>query len=83
MRLVVSYASILVTILQLAILLRVLLTWFPMGQDNALVRILNEITEPILGPLRRVVPRAGRLDLTPTAGILVLFVIQLVLARLG
>jgi YggT family protein len=75
--------SILVTILEIAIFLRAMLSWFPMDQGNPLVRILNEITEPILAPLRQVVPKFGMMDITPMVAFLVLFVIQYAIGTLG
>ena len=45
--------------------------------------ILDDITEPVLAPLRRVVPRFGMVDVTPMVAILVLFVIQQALSRAG
>lgn len=70
------FVNILIWILYIAIFLRAMLSWFPMDQSNPLVRILNDITEPILAPLRRVVPRFGMVDITPMVALLVLFVIQ-------
>jgi len=55
----------LVRVLDLAILARVLLSWVPVSRDNRLVLFILEITEPILGPIRRVVPPLGGLDLSP------------------
>jgi len=83
MRLLIYDVSILVTLLQLAIFLRAILTWLPIGPDNPLVRILNQITEPVLAPLRKIVPRMGMVDLTPMAAIFVLFIVQQGLAQLG
>ena len=57
--------SALVRVLELAILARVLLSWVSVSRDNRLVSIILEITEPILGPIRRVVPPLGGLDLSP------------------
>lgn len=49
-----------------ALLARVLLSWLP-GLDgrNALVRLLDDLTEPLLAPIRRVMPLVGPLDLSP------------------
>ena len=59
----VQYASILVTVIELAVFLRAIMSWFPTDQDNLLVRIWNQITEPILAPLRdRAARRDGRSD---------------------
>ena len=46
-------------VLDLAILARVLLSWVPVSRDNRLVLFILEITEPILGPIRRWCPRWG------------------------
>lgn len=79
---VITFANILVTILEVAIFLRAMLTWFPMDPRQPLIRILNEITEPILAPLRQVVPRLGMVDITPMVAILILVVIQSALGQL-
>ena len=40
------------------------------------MRALDAVTEPILEPLRRVVPRVGMIDLTPMVAIILIFVIS-------
>lgn len=75
----INFLIILVTILQFAIIGRSVLSWFPIDPRSPLIAILNEITEPILAPLRRIVPRVGMLDLTPMAAIFILYIVQSVL----
>ena len=65
---------------------RVILSWFPISPGSALAsiyRFLYTITEPVLGPVRRVIPPIGgggmAFDLSP---IIVLIVLQIVLANL-
>ena len=55
-----------------AIFIRVLLSWFPIDPHNPLVTVLYEITEPILEPLRRVIPRMGMFDLSPLVALLLI-----------
>lgn len=74
----VNFVSILVYILQFAILGRAVLSWFPIDPRSPLVSVLNEITEPVLGPLRRVVPRIGMIDISPMVAIFLLYIIQTV-----
>ena len=63
-------ATILVAVLQLATLAfiaRALLSWFPIGRDSAIypvAQFIEAITEPVLAPVRRVLPRTGQLDLS-------------------
>lgn len=70
----------LVLLYQLAIIVRIILSWFPLKPDGAVARIadlLVAVTEPVLGPLRRILPRTGVIDLSPIVALLLL---QLVVA---
>ena len=62
----------LIYLLSLAMLGRAVISWFQLPPDNPIVVILYQITEPILAPLRRVVPRFGMFDLTPMIAMIVL-----------
>ena len=54
-----------------------LITWVSPDPRNPIVRILHHITEPVLGPARRLLPpwKTGGLDFSP---LIVIFAIQLV-----
>ena len=72
-----TFVDLLVTVLWVAILARVILSWLPMGgSNNLLVAIVYQITEPVLAPLRRVIPRLGIFDLTPMIAIVLLGLIR-------
>ena len=64
--------TILCEVLTVAIFLRAILSWFSPGPTNVVAVILFRITEPILAPLRRIVPRAGMVDFTPLVAIILL-----------
>ena len=66
------FIEILFQVLIFAIVARALLSWFNLGPSHPLVRILYDVTEPILAPLRRVIPTIGMIDITPIAAILLL-----------
>ncbi len=70
------FADILFTVLTYAIIGRALLSWFNIGPGHPIGRILFEITEPILGPVRRVVPMIGMLDISPIVALLLLWFLQ-------
>lgn len=63
----------------MAILLRAILSWFSPRPTNMLVSILYQVTEPLLAPLRRIIPRAGMLDFTPLVAIILLQLISFLL----
>lgn len=62
-------------LLTLIILARVVISWISPGQTNAVTSILYLVTEPILAPLRRILPRYGRLDFSPMAAVIILRII--------
>jgi YggT family protein len=75
----ISFVDLLFQILIFAILIRALLSWFPISPGSPLVRLLDDITEPILAPLRRVVPRLGMMDITPIVAMVALSLLQQIL----
>jgi len=76
MRLLNTFVVLLARALNLAIFARILLSWMPVDKGNRLVRIVYEITEPMLGPIRRVVPTLGGLDLSPMIAIILIQVAE-------
>jgi YggT family protein len=68
----IQFVHILFQVLQIAILIRALLSWFNLPPTNPFISLIMDITEPILAPLRRVVPRIGMIDITPIVAILLL-----------
>ena len=44
------------------------------------MRFLVDVTEPLLGPLRRVVPPLGRFDVSPMVALLIVWVFQTAIA---
>ena len=71
----IGFVEAIFNIIMLAILARVLLTWFPATRYSSLYRIIYELTEPILSPLRRVIPPIGMVDLSPLVAIILLEVL--------
>ena len=67
-----TFLRLLCEVLTIAIFLRIVLSWFSPGPTNILVNILYQVTEPILAPLRRIIPRVGMLDFSPMAAIILL-----------
>ncbi len=62
--------------LYLALLLRVFLSWVPGALDTSVGYVIYRITNPILDPLRRVIPPVGGLDITPFIAFLLLGAVQ-------
>lgn len=76
------FLKLLVTVLWLLVIGRVLLSWINPRFEGPVGRFLYETTEPLLAPIRRILPQTGMLDLSPLVLMLGLgFLMQLVLSR--
>ena len=52
----------------IAVIARIILSFFPISPNTAMssvYSVLYNVTEPVMGPLRRVVPTIGMFDLSP------------------
>ena len=62
----------------LVLVVRAILSWFPLSPGSALAPVasfLYSITEPVLAPLRRIIPAVGGFDLS---FIVLFFIIEIV-----
>lgn len=77
--LLISFIKILTWVLYIALIGRVLSTWFQVGPNSPfypVIAILYQITEPILAPIRRILPRFGMLDFSPMVVIFLITFLQ-------
>ncbi|MQA00699.1 MAG: YggT family protein [Dehalococcoidia bacterium] len=81
MDILVQIVLLLIQVLIFAIFARAILSWFPIDRDGPVYRALDFVAEPILEPLRRVIPMVGMVDITPMVAILLLYVISSVLQQ--
>lgn len=86
-RLLVQSITTLFNIFFWLILIRALLSWFrPSGYNRLyedLARVLYTLTEPVLAPIRRVLPAGGMgMDFSPLIALFLLEIIQRVLVSI-
>ena len=67
-----SFISILFNVLTLAIFGRVLASWVDPFANNRITQILRDITEPILAPIRNLMPSMMMFDFSPIIATLLL-----------
>jgi YggT family protein len=70
------------TVLQVALIVRVVLSWIPMRPGAWYWRWSYALTEPLLKPLRKFIPPFAMMDITPIVAWLLLGLLQGVLTRL-
>jgi YggT family protein len=68
----VGLINLVITVLTIALIGRALLSWFDPGMRSTVGRLLVDITEPILGPIRRTIPSLGMFDISPIIALLLL-----------
>jgi len=79
--LITTFISLLSTVLFVLVFARVIISWTnPMG-GGSLTAFIYQATEPILAPIRRIVPPAGGFDWSPMIALLLLGVLTQLFVR--
>ncbi len=63
----------------LVIVVAVILSWVQLPPDNPIVRVTSTLTEPLLAPIRRIVPAVGNMDLSPMVLLIALRLLRSIL----
>ncbi|PTQ72890.1 YggT family protein [Pseudomonas sp. GV071] len=64
-----------------ALIVSVILSWVAQGSHNPGVELVNQICEPVLAPIRRILPAMGGLDLSPIFAFLALKLIDMLVIQ--
>jgi YggT family protein len=70
----------LISFYSLLIFLRIIFSWVMVSYSNRVVRFLVNATEPMLAPLRRIVPLVGNFDISPIVAFIILWLFQSAIA---
>ncbi len=89
MELLKQLVNYLILLFTVAIFARALLSFVPLVMRppypaflEAISRVVYQITEPVMAPVRRMLPNIGGLDLSPMVVIIVLWLIRTVINRI-
>ena len=58
----------LISVYYIVLLARVILSWFPLQPGTpmaSIASIIYQLTEPVMGPVRRIIPTVGMIDISP------------------
>ncbi|MFD1735740.1 YggT family protein [Bacillus salitolerans] len=67
--------NILLQIIQIysyALIIYILLSWFPNARESGFGQLLAKICEPYLEPFRKIIPPLGMIDISPIVAIFLL-----------
>ena len=74
------FINLALKVYQFILLARVLISWFPdIDRSNPLVQFLYDITEPVLQPVRRMMPQTGMMDFSPLIVFFAIYILQRIL----
>jgi YggT family protein len=78
---VATFLDLFTTIFNGLILLRIVLGIFMKPENRLLIGLVN-VTEPLLAPIRRLMPKSGQFDFSPTVTILLLYTLDYIVNSL-
>jgi YggT family protein len=73
---VIQVVQTLFQVYSFILLARVLTSWFQVDPYNPVIRILYQLTEPLLAPIRRLLPQTGMMDFSPIVAFVVITVVE-------
>lgn len=74
-----DFIRILAIALNVVIIARVILSWIKLSPSNPITIIIYGLSEPMLKPIRRLLPNTGGLDFSPIVVIILIMVAQRIL----
>ncbi|MEP6680566.1 MAG: YggT family protein [Chloroflexota bacterium] len=83
MVLIVNFVQLLGFVLWFLLIARVVTSWLTPTGGGGVVAFIYQVTEPILAPIRRMIPATGGLDWSPLVAMLVLGVLVRLLSQLA
>ncbi|MDQ2940812.1 MAG: YggT family protein [Chloroflexota bacterium] len=83
MLLFVNFLQILTYVLSALLIARVLVSWLAPTGGGGIVAFIYQVTEPILAPIRRVIPPTSGIDWSPLVALLLLGVVTRLLSQLA
>ena len=79
----IGVLGLLVNIYFFALLAMIILSWIAPGSSNPAVYLLHQITEPVMAPVRKMLPAMGGLDFSPILVFILINVIQIALRHMA
>jgi len=67
------------TVFLVAVIIQVILSWINPGTYNPVIGLVNKLAEPVLRPVRRLLPSMGGIDLSPLIASLLLMVAKMLI----
>jgi YggT family protein len=79
---VIGLIQLLFDLYIIVLLARVVLSWVQVDPRNPIVNLINQLTEPLLAPIRNLLPQSGGMDFSPMAAFVVVLITEQVVLML-
>lgn len=76
---VIAFISFFCRLLLYCLVIRALLSWFRISQSNIFIKILDDVKEPIVSPLRKILPNTGIFDVSIIIAAIILYFVPILL----
>lgn len=71
----------LLNVYALILLVRALMSWFDPGFRSQVGQIIFKLTEPVVGPIRQVMPSTGGIDFSVMIAIFLIYILRSIIAQ--
>ena len=82
MEFAIQFTNTLFDLLSIAIIARILMSWFRASRHGRLYQFINDVTEPMIRVAKKITPRTGMLDFSPLIALIGLDIIQAIFIRI-
>ena len=79
---IIGLVQLLFELYIIILLARVLLSWVQIDPRNPIVNLINQLTEPLLAPIRQLLPQTGMLDFSPMVALIAVWIAEQVVLTL-
>ena len=79
---IIGLVQLLFDLYLIVLLARVLLSWVQVDPRNPIVNLIHQLTEPLLAPIRRMLPQSGGIDFSPLVAFVVVLIAEQVVLML-
>ncbi len=81
MAVLIQFVNLFVTVFQILLLIRVVMSWITPNPTSWFGNLMVELTDPILAPIRKVLPKSQLIDFSPLVAFLLLQLLSQVVNR--
>jgi YggT family protein len=72
----VSFLGQLIDVYTIIVFIAVIVSWFQLPPENLVARVIRMLTEPVLAPIRKLIPPVGGLDFSPMILLILLRIVR-------